>query len=79
MAVIGSGSFIVWYAHEQRNPGEQLPHDPSLPTVVVVGNGWGSTAFLKQLDNEGYNVVRPPSLLYYPCLGPPGGPRMEAG
>lgn len=40
-----------------RHPGEQLPHDPSLPTVVVVGNGWASTAFLKELDNQDYNVV----------------------
>lgn len=58
VGVVGAGTFVVWHSHEQRNPGEQLPHDPSLPTVVVLGNGWGSTAFLKQLDNEGYNVVR---------------------
>ncbi|KAL8286527.1 hypothetical protein RQP46_004544 [Phenoliferia psychrophenolica] len=57
VGVLGAGTFVVWHSHEQRNPGEQLPHDPSLPTVVVLGNGWGSTAFLKQLDNEGYNVI----------------------
>lgn len=50
-------AFVVWHSYDQRHPGEQLPHDPSLPTVVVLGNGWGSTAFLKDLDNEGYNVV----------------------
>lgn len=55
--MIGTTTYIVWHAHEQRHPGDQLPHDPTLPTVVVLGNGWGSTAFLKQLDNEGYNVV----------------------
>jgi len=44
---------LSWYRH----PGVQLPHDPSLPTVVVVGNGWASTAFLKELDNQDYNVV----------------------
>lgn len=65
VAVVGAGTFVVWHSHDQRNPGEQLPHDPTLPTVVVLGNGWGSTAFLKQLDNEGYNVVRTP-----PCPVP---------
>ncbi|KAM0788074.1 hypothetical protein ACM66B_001245 [Microbotryomycetes sp. NB124-2] len=55
--VLGSGAFIVWHSHEQRHPGEQLEFDPNLPTIVVAGNGWGSTAFLKSLDNEGYNVV----------------------
>ncbi|KAK4700042.1 NADH:quinone reductase (non-electrogenic), partial [Phenoliferia sp. Uapishka_3] len=57
VGVLGAGTFVVWTSYEQRNPGEQLPHDPSLPNVVVLGNGWGSTAFLKQLDNEGYNVI----------------------
>ncbi|SCZ99594.1 BZ3500_MvSof-1268-A1-R1_Chr3-1g06133 [Microbotryum saponariae] len=57
VAVVGSASFVVWHSHRARHPSDQLPHDPSLPTVVVVGNGWGSTAFLKNLKNEGYNVV----------------------
>ncbi|GAA5885299.1 hypothetical protein JCM16303_005995 [Sporobolomyces ruberrimus] len=55
--VAATGTFVVWRSYEQRHPGEQLPHDPSLPTVVVLGNGWGSSAFLKELDNSGYNVV----------------------
>jgi len=38
-------------------PGTQLDHDPKKKTVVVLGNGWGATSFLKQLDNEEYNVV----------------------
>ncbi|KAM0754869.1 putative NADH dehydrogenase [Meredithblackwellia eburnea MCA 4105] len=57
VAVVGTSTFIVWHSYVQRNPGDQLEQDPSLPTVVVVGNGWASTAFLKQLDNEGYNVI----------------------
>lgn len=57
MTLLGGITFVVYVSHEQRHPGDQLPQDPSLPTVVVVGNGWASTAFLKQLDNEGYNVV----------------------
>ncbi|KAK4047597.1 NADH:ubiquinone oxidoreductase [Microbotryomycetes sp. JL221] len=55
--VLASGGYIVWHSHERRHPGEQLEFDPKLPTIVVAGNGWGSTAFLKSLDNEGYNVV----------------------
>ncbi|GAA5998691.1 uncharacterized protein JCM10292_007162 [Rhodotorula paludigena] len=57
VTVLAGGGYIVWRSYEQRHPGEQLPHDPKLPTVVVLGNGWGSTAFLKDLDNQGYNVV----------------------
>ncbi|GAA6049019.1 hypothetical protein JCM3770_005442 [Rhodotorula araucariae] len=57
VTVLAAGGYIVWRSYEQRHPGEQLPHDPSLPTVVVLGNGWASTAFLKELDNAGYNVV----------------------
>ncbi|GAA5976660.1 hypothetical protein JCM11641_005654 [Rhodosporidiobolus odoratus] len=57
VGILGTTGYIVWRTYERRHPGEQLPHDPSLPTVVVLGNGWGSTAFLKELDNQGYNVV----------------------
>ena len=38
-------------------PGTQLDQDPKKKTIVVLGNGWGATSFLKQLDNEEYNVV----------------------
>lgn len=57
VALLSTVGFVVFHSYEQRHPGDQLPKDKSLPTVVVVGNGWGSTAFLKDLDNEGYNVV----------------------
>ncbi|GAA5911522.1 hypothetical protein JCM6882_000526 [Rhodosporidiobolus microsporus] len=57
VAVLAGGGYIIWQTYDQRHPGEQLPHDPKLPTVVVLGNGWASTAFLKELDNQGYNVV----------------------
>jgi hypothetical protein len=39
------------------SPGEQLPQDPTKKNVVVLGSGWGATAFLKALDTEEYNVV----------------------
>jgi len=38
-------------------PGDQLPADPSKPNLVVLGSGWGSTAFLKNLDTEEFNVT----------------------
>ncbi|GAA5976659.1 hypothetical protein JCM10908_005585 [Rhodotorula pacifica] len=57
VTVVAGSGYVLWRSYEQRHPGEQLPHDPSLPTVVVLGNGWASTAFLKDLDNTGYNVV----------------------
>lgn len=41
----------------EAHPGEQLPQDPSKPTVVVLGSGWGATSFLKNLDTEEFNVV----------------------
>ncbi|GAA6000527.1 hypothetical protein JCM10207_008053 [Rhodosporidiobolus poonsookiae] len=57
VTLLGGSAYILWQVYDKRHPGEQLPHDPTLPTVVVLGNGWGSTAFLKELDNQGYNVV----------------------
>lgn len=58
VTLVGGVTYVVYYMREIRHPGVQLPNDPSLPTVVVLGNGWAGTAFLKDLDNEGYNVVR---------------------
>ena len=42
---------------KQVNPGEQLESDPSKPTLVVLGSGWGATSFLKNFDSDEYNVV----------------------
>ena len=39
------------------NPPDQLDSDPSKPTLVVLGSGWGATSFLKTLDTEEFNVV----------------------
>lgn len=37
---------------------DQLPFgDPTLPTVAVLGSGWGATSFLDHVDTEKYNVV----------------------
>ncbi|KAJ7472304.1 pyridine nucleotide-disulfide oxidoreductase-domain-containing protein [Mycena galericulata] len=52
----GVGSFY-YITHKDRNPGPQLPHDPTKKTIVVLGSGWGATSFLKTLDTTDYNVV----------------------
>lgn len=41
----------------ETHPGVQEPQDPSKPTLVVLGSGWGATSFLKNLDTEEFNVV----------------------
>lgn len=43
--------------YNQSHPPEQLPQDNEKPTLVVLGSGWGATAFLKDLDTDEYNVV----------------------
>jgi hypothetical protein len=45
-------------AYESRHPPPQLDFDPELQTLVVLGNGWAATSFLKSLDTSGWNVVR---------------------
>ena len=52
-------AFLIPPAVSQKDlyPGEQLDQDPKKKTIVVLGNGWGATSFLKSLDNEEYNVV----------------------
>ncbi|KAJ7220525.1 pyridine nucleotide-disulfide oxidoreductase-domain-containing protein [Mycena pura] len=52
----GVGSFY-YVTKKDKSPGVQLPHDPEKKTVVVLGSGWGATAFLKSLDTTDYNVV----------------------
>ncbi|EFP82678.2 NADH dehydrogenase [Puccinia graminis f. sp. tritici CRL 75-36-700-3] len=55
--VLSASGYVVWRAWDERNPPEQLPHDPEKKTIVVLGNGWGASSFLKGLDTEHFNVV----------------------
>lgn len=41
----------------QRNPSVQAEIDPEKKTIVVLGSGWASTSFLKDIDTDHYNVV----------------------
>ncbi|KAH9975270.1 FAD/NAD-P-binding domain-containing protein [Lactifluus volemus] len=57
ITILTSGSVFYYITQKNRNPGPQLPFDPSKKNVVVVGSGWASTAFLKSLDTSDYNVT----------------------
>lgn len=59
MSVLSTGGLFYYVTQKERNPGPQLPFDPSKKTVVVLGSGWASASFLKNLDTANYNVVRP--------------------
>ncbi|KAF8836478.1 NDE2, mitochondrial external NADH dehydrogenase, partial [Paxillus ammoniavirescens] len=57
VAVIGATGTFYYIAHKERNPGPQLPFDPSKKTLVVLGSGWGATSLLKRLDTDDYNTI----------------------
>ena len=58
VSVLSTGGLFYYVTQKERNPGPQLPFDPSKKTVVVLGSGWASASFLKNLDTANYNVVR---------------------
>ncbi|KXS09245.1 FAD/NAD(P)-binding domain-containing protein [Gonapodya prolifera JEL478] len=53
---IGYGLYTIhWLNHPSP---DQLPFgDPSLPTIVLLGSGWGAASFLKEIDTKNWNVV----------------------
>jgi NADH:ubiquinone reductase (non-electrogenic) len=55
--IVVTGSLIYYMAWKDRHPGDQLPHDPSKKTIVVLGSGWAAMSMLKALDTKEYNVV----------------------
>ncbi|KAI0251025.1 FAD/NAD-P-binding domain-containing protein [Lactifluus subvellereus] len=57
ITIVTSGGVFYYTTQKDRHPGPQLPYDPSKKNVVVVGSGWASTAFLKNLDTSEYNVT----------------------
>jgi hypothetical protein len=52
---------------EQRHPPVQSPVDPDKKTIVVLGSGWASTSFLKDIDTDQYNVVKYIVYFCYQC------------
>ncbi|KZT71156.1 NDE2, mitochondrial external NADH dehydrogenase [Daedalea quercina L-15889] len=57
LVTVGTLGVLYYYAQQDKTPGEQLPHDPSKKTLVVLGSGWGATSLLKSLDTTDYNVI----------------------
>ncbi|WVN89662.1 uncharacterized protein L203_104892 [Cryptococcus depauperatus CBS 7841] len=57
VAVIGTAGAFFYVTQSQAHPGEQLDADPTKPTLVVLGSGWGATSFLKSLDTDEFNIV----------------------
>ncbi|TFY65981.1 hypothetical protein EVG20_g5109 [Dentipellis fragilis] len=57
VTILASGGAFYYVTQRERHPGTQLPFDPSKKTVVVLGSGWGSTSFIKNLDMSEYNVI----------------------
>ena len=56
--VLTTAGWIVYKSYVQRHPPTQLDFDPTKKRLVVLGNGWAATSFLKNLDTTEYNVVR---------------------
>ncbi|KAG2029973.1 NADH dehydrogenase [Suillus americanus] len=72
VTVIGASATFYYIAHKEKNPGPQLPFDPSKKTLVILGSGWGATSLLKGLDTSDYNtiVVSPKNFFLFTPLLP---------
>ncbi|KAL1921307.1 uncharacterized protein VTP21DRAFT_11023 [Calcarisporiella thermophila] len=56
----GTGTaYLIYNFYKYRHPPTQMPFDTekNIPTVVVLGTGWGATSFLKSIDNENFNII----------------------
>ncbi|KAJ8584437.1 NADH dehydrogenase [Rhizopogon salebrosus TDB-379] len=72
VTIIGASATFYYIAQKERNPGSQLPFDPSKKTLVILGSGWGATSLLKGLDTSDYNtiVVSPKNFFLFTPLLP---------
>ncbi|KAG8760367.1 NADH:ubiquinone oxidoreductase [Serendipita sp. 396] len=57
VTILTTGGLIYYMAWKDRHPGDQIPHDPSKKTIVVLGSGWAAISMLKSLDTQEYNVI----------------------
>ncbi|KIM55334.1 hypothetical protein SCLCIDRAFT_1150279 [Scleroderma citrinum Foug A] len=57
VGVVGAAGTFWYLTYKDRNPGPQLPFDPSKKTLVILGSGWGATSLLKSIDTTDYNTV----------------------
>ncbi|RUS35221.1 hypothetical protein BC938DRAFT_474072 [Jimgerdemannia flammicorona] len=59
-AYVGTAAWFVYGGYNiytARHPLAQAAFDPEKKTIVILGSGWASTAFLKDIDTVNYNVV----------------------
>lgn len=54
---VGAIAYGSYEMYAQRHPPVQADIDPEKKTIVVLGSGWASTSFLKDIDTDDYNVV----------------------
>ncbi|KAG1077570.1 hypothetical protein G6F42_024756 [Rhizopus arrhizus] len=57
IGLVGGISYGCYEMYMQRHPSTQADVDPEKKTIVVLGSGWASTSFLKDIDTDHYNVV----------------------
>ncbi|KAI6157283.1 NDE2, mitochondrial external NADH dehydrogenase [Pisolithus tinctorius] len=57
VTVVGAAGTFWYITYKDRNPGPQLPFDPSKKTLVILGSGWGATSLLKGMDTTDYNTI----------------------
>ncbi|KAF7324740.1 Mitochondrial external NADH dehydrogenase [Mycena kentingensis (nom. inval.)] len=57
LSLLVGGASFYYVTKKDRSPGPQLPHEPEKKNIVVLGSGWGATAFLNALDTTEYNVT----------------------
>ncbi|KAI0367298.1 FAD/NAD-P-binding domain-containing protein [Pilatotrama ljubarskyi] len=57
LVTLATGGAFYYVAQKDRQPGPQLPHDPTKKTLVILGSGWGATSLLNSLDTVDYNVI----------------------
>ncbi|KAH9915448.1 NADH dehydrogenase [Epithele typhae] len=57
LVTLAGGATFYYFAQRDKEPGTQLPHDPSKKTLVICGSGWGATSLLNSLDTADYNVI----------------------
>ncbi|KAI8091824.1 hypothetical protein BDF21DRAFT_449193 [Thamnidium elegans] len=57
VSLVAGISYGCYEMYVQRHPLVQAEADPEKKTIVILGSGWASTSFLKDIDTDHYNVV----------------------
>ncbi|KAI7896490.1 uncharacterized protein EV154DRAFT_456265 [Mucor mucedo] len=57
LGLVAGIAYGCYEMYVQRHPHVQNEMDPEKKTIVILGSGWASTSFLKDIDTDDYNVV----------------------